>query len=276
MSGPDRAAAGRSAMDEYRRRRALFVAERADRRTRAALLAAGSAAAAAAVFVLLGLALELSTGGLVRLGLAAAVVVLVVAAVRFYRIPPEIEAWRRDAAAERRTARALDRLARAGYTVLHDRSTPESAGNIDHMIIGPSGVWVVETDAHRGTVRQNSAGLWVGQVPLRARLGLVAWTGEQVSAQLLADLPEGWQLSAQTVIAFAHADVPGGLALVDGVLLLPASGVAEYVLSAGVVLRPLDVAMLVDVAERALPAYEVAGPPPTWSALARLRALRRR
>ncbi|MDT3446621.1 MULTISPECIES: nuclease-related domain-containing protein [unclassified Pseudofrankia] len=263
-------------MAEYQRRRALYAAEREDRRVRAAVLAGVAAACAVLAVVLVGFALHLSAVTLVRAGIAVALVVLAAATVRFYRVPPEIEAWRQDAGAERHTARVLDRLTRAGYTVLHDRSTAESAGNIDHLIIGPSGVWVVETDAHRGPVRENSAGVWVGKAPLRARLGLVAWTGERVSAALLAELPDGWQLQAQTVLAFARADVPGGLALVDGVLLLPASGVAEYVLSAGVVLRPLDVAMLVDVVERVLPAYQVTGPPPTWSALSRLRGLRRR
>jgi hypothetical protein len=263
-------------MAEYRRRRALYTAERDDRRVRAAVVAGVTTGGCALVVVLAGLALHLSAITIVRAALAVALVVLGAAAVRFYRIPPEIEAWRQDADAERHTARVLDRLTRAGYTVLHDRSTAESAANIDHLIIGASGVWVVETDAHGGPVRENSAGVWVGKAPLRARLGLVAWTGEQVSAALLAELPDGWQLQAQTVLAFARADVPGGLALVDGVLLLPAAGVAAYVLSAGVVLRPLDVAMLVDVVERVLPAYQVAGPPPGWSALAKLRGLRRR
>jgi hypothetical protein len=263
-------------MAEYRRRRALYVAEREDRRARAAITAGSAALGAALVVVLIGLVAHGSASVLVRAAFATALFVLAVAAARFFRIPPEIESWRRDAAAERRTARALDRLNRAGYTVLHDRSTSDTAGNIDHLIIGASGVWVVETDAHRGPVRSSGAGVWAGKAPLRARLGLVAWTGEQVSAALLAELPEGWQLQAQTVLAFARADVPGGLALVEGVLLLPAGGVAEYVLSAGVVLRPLDVAMLVDVARRVLPAYEVTGPPPTWSPLAKLRSLRRR
>jgi hypothetical protein len=262
-------------MAEYHRRRALYAAERDDRRTRAAILAGVAAAAAVAAVVLVGLAAHASGGDLARYGAGAGAAVLLAAAGWYYRIPPEIDAWRRDAAAERRTARALDRLARAGYTVLHDRSTDESAGNIDHLVLGASGVWVVETDAHRGEVRAGGAGAWVGRAPLRARIGLVAWTGEQVSTALLGELPDGWQLEAQTVLAFDRARVPDGLALVDGVLLLPAAGVAEYVLSAGVVLRPLEVAILVDTAQRVLPAYEVLSPPRS-SPLAKLLHLARR
>jgi hypothetical protein len=215
------------------------------------------------------------TGTMVRYGVGTALVALLAVAAWFYRIPPEIESWRRDAAAERRTARALDRLARAGYTVLHDRATPDAGGNVDHLVIGASGVWVVETDSHKGTVHTSGAGIWVGKAPLRARLGLVVWISEQVSQTLLAELPEGWQLEAQTMVAFDRATVPGALALVDGVLLLPAKGVAEYVLSAGVMLKPLDVAMLVDAAQRVLPAHEAMSSPKT-SPLTRLRALGRR
>jgi len=160
--------------------------------------------------------------------------------------------------------------------VLHDRALADSAGNIDHLVIGPSGAWVIETDAHQGPIRQNPAGVWAGKVPLRAMLGLVAWMGEEATAQLLGELPQGWELEVQPVVAFARAEVPAGLALVEGVLLLPATGVADYVLSAGMVLRPIDVAMLVDVAERAFPAYEVSGPPPSWPTRSRLRGLLRR
>jgi hypothetical protein len=263
-------------MAEYQRRRQLYTAERGDRLSRTAAFAGGGAAAAAVVAALLALAVGLSIPTQIRVGVVIFLGVLAVVAVRFFQTPPEIEAWRLDAEAERRTARALDRLLRAGYTVLHDRSFADSAGNIDHLVIGASGVWVIETDAHRGPVRQNTAGVWAGKVPLRARLGLVSWTGDEVTSQLIAELPNGWQLQAQAVVAFARADIPNGLALVDGVLLLPAAGVADYVLSAGVVLRPLDVAMLVDVAERVFPPYEVSGPPPAWSALSRLRGLRRR
>jgi Nuclease-related domain len=262
-------------MAEYQRRRQLYAAERRDTVARTAVLGGG-------VILLVSVVVAMLTtfagaGVLTTVRLVGATVVLVGAGAlaRYYRLPTEIESWREDAEAERRTARALDRLARAGYTVMHDRRLPDSAGNVDHLIIGPSGAWVVETDAHRGQYRQNRAGPWVGKVPLRPMLGLVTWMSEEITNHLVQDLPEGWQLEAQPVVAFARAEVPQGLALLDGVLLLPAAGVAEYILSAGVVLKPLDVAMLVDVAERTFPPYPVPGPPPP-STLSRLRGLLRR
>ncbi|AEH11748.1 MULTISPECIES: nuclease-related domain-containing protein [Protofrankia] len=260
-------------MAEYLRRRELYVAERKDRLARAVVTAAVVAALTVAAVSVFGAVVGLSALVVLQMVLGAVLVVLAVAAARFLRSPSEIESWRHDAEAERRTARALDRLVRAGYTVLHDRALADSAGNVDHLVIGPSGVWVVETDAHRGPLRQNRAGLWAGKMPLRAMLGLVAWMGEEVTSHLVADLPEGWQLQAQPVVAFSRAELPHGLALLDGVVLLPAAGVADYILTAGVVLKPLDVAILVDVAERALPPYPVDGPAPTWPAMSRLRGI---
>ena len=263
-------------MAEYLRRRQLYAAERGDRKRRAIVTAVACAVGAGLLAALLGLLFDLATGALIRFVVLVVAIVLAVAAARFFRIPPEIQAWRADAEAERRTARALDRLSRAGYTVLHDRQLADSAGNIDHLVIGPSGAWVIESDAHQGPLRQNSAGVWAGKVPLRAMLGLVAWTGEAATAQLVAELPPGWQLEAQPVVAFTRTEVPNGMALVDGVLLLGVSSVADYILSAGVVLRPIDVALLADVAERVFPPYEVTGPPPSWPTRSRLRGLLRR
>lgn len=264
-------------MADYERRKQLYVAERADRNRRAGVTAALAAVVVGAAAGLVAAVCGVGGATAIRAGTAGALVVLVVAAVRFYRMPPEVEALREDARAERHTARALDRLVRAGYTVLHDRALPESGANIDHLIVGPSGVWLVETDSHRNAVRQNQSGqLWAGKIPLRAVINLVRWLSEEVTRVLSVELP-AWDLEVQPVVAFARADLAGGMAVVDGfVVLLPSAGVADYVLSAGIVLKPLDVALLVAAAERVFPPYEVNGPPPSRPPLFRLRGLLRR
>ncbi|MGF7234780.1 MAG: nuclease-related domain-containing protein [Frankia sp.] len=263
-------------MAEYVRRRQLFVAERKDTSARAATIGGIVAFAVGIGIAVLATVAGATLFTTIRLAFLGIIAIGVAALVRFYRSPIEIETWREDAEAERRTARALDRLVRAGYTVLHDRKLSDTAANVDHLVIGSSGAWIIETDAHRGPLWQNKAGLWAAKVPLRPMLGLVSWMGEEVTSQLVADLPEGWQLEVQPVVAFDRAELPHGLLLIEGVVLLPASGVADYILSAGVVLKPLDVAMLVDVAERAFPPYPVSEPPPTWPALSRLRGILRR
>jgi hypothetical protein len=59
-----------------------------------------------------------------------------------FRPSPDAVAWRRGAAGERRTARLLDPLERRGWAVLHDLAVPGSRANLDHLVIGPGGVFV--------------------------------------------------------------------------------------------------------------------------------------
>lgn len=63
--------------------------------------------------------------------------------------PAHIENWRRGFEGERRTARALAPLRRCGFTLLHDLPDRQrrdgSAGNLDHIVVGPSGVFLLDS-----------------------------------------------------------------------------------------------------------------------------------
>jgi Nuclease-related domain len=52
--------------------------------------------------------------------------------------------WRRQAAAQRRTAGALAQLEQEGWLVLHDIALPGWSASLDHLVIGPTGAWAVE------------------------------------------------------------------------------------------------------------------------------------
>jgi hypothetical protein len=62
-----------------------------------------------------------------------------------FKPSPEAVAWRQGAAGERRTARLLDPLERHGWAVLHDLALPDSRANVDHLAIGPGGVFVIDS-----------------------------------------------------------------------------------------------------------------------------------
>jgi hypothetical protein len=82
----------------------------------------------------------------IALGLASSVVSAA------YRPRQSTEAWRIGAEGERRTARLLQELP-SSYRVLHDLEMPRSKANIDHIVIGPSGVFTVETKSYRTGVQ---------------------------------------------------------------------------------------------------------------------------
>ncbi len=62
------------------------------------------------------------------------------------------KSWRIGAEGERKTASYLAGLEEAGFIVRHDRRVPGYGGNVDHIAVGPTGVWVVETKSYRGRV----------------------------------------------------------------------------------------------------------------------------
>jgi hypothetical protein len=75
---------------------------------------------------------------------------LMVAAYTLLDPPGYIAKWRLGAAGERRTAKALRPLLRKGWTVTHDVQRVHE--NFDHVLVGPPGVFLLETKARAGTV----------------------------------------------------------------------------------------------------------------------------
>jgi hypothetical protein len=99
-----------------------------------------------------------------------------------FRPSPDARAWRRGAAGERRTARLLGPLERQGWVVLHDLAIPGSRANIDHLAIGPGGVYVIDSKQYRGRLQLDpSWRLWHGRYPLASILRAVSFEADQAA-----------------------------------------------------------------------------------------------
>jgi Nuclease-related domain len=81
------------------------------------------------------------------------------------RPDPDPARWLRGAQGEVATARLLSRLPRR-FVVLHDRHAPGSRGNLDHIVIGPSGVWVVDSKVRQARLRIHRGQVWAGEYPI--------------------------------------------------------------------------------------------------------------
>jgi hypothetical protein len=66
--------------------------------------------------------------------------------------PQSVRAWGEGARGERAVAAALAAVAGRGVVVLHDRRVPGTRSNIDHVAVGPSGVFVVDAKRRRARV----------------------------------------------------------------------------------------------------------------------------
>jgi hypothetical protein len=75
---------------------------------------------------------------------------VVVMAMWVWDDPPEhVARWGRGASGEERTGKELHKLARDGWSVEHDRQMGKY--NLDHIAVGPSGRYLIETKTTTGT-----------------------------------------------------------------------------------------------------------------------------
>jgi hypothetical protein len=99
--------------------------------------------------------------------------------------PQTTQAWAQGARGEEELAESLAGV--SGVRVLNDRGVPGRQGNIDHLVVGPGGVFVVDAKAHQGMVRiRDRGGLF--RTELRLYVGRRDWS------QLAEDM--GWQVAA--------------------------------------------------------------------------------
>jgi hypothetical protein len=130
-----------------------------------------------------------------------------------FRISAEAGAWRRGARGERRTARRLCPLVRAGWTVLHDLAIPGSRANGDHLLIGPPGVFLVDSKAWHGTITLAVDGsAWHNGHPLDKTLATVSWEAQQLATALGAPV--------FPMLCVHDTQVPWGEVYVDNVPVL--------------------------------------------------------
>jgi hypothetical protein len=179
-----------------------------------------------------------------RLGLVLGVLAAVATGwgLRF-RPSPEAVAWRQGAAGEQRTARLLAELEQQGWVVLHDLAIPGSQANLDHLVIGPSGVFVIDSKHYRGRLQRDPSGrLWHGRYPLAPTLQAVSFEADR-AAQVLAD-PQ----VVVPIVAVHGAHVPWGKVVIQGVPVVSARCLPRMLRALPTVLPPERVAGLADQA----------------------------
>jgi hypothetical protein len=139
--------------------------------------------------------------------------------------PAHIENWKTGADAERRTEKTLRALEREGWHAVHD--LPTAFGNIDHVVIGPGGVFALDTKEPQGRVsvdgeivrvsrRANPRGTYTDAKMATAARG-AAWGLSREIADILGRAPWVhaaivlWSPFEQRVlegkqVAFVHGD----------------------------------------------------------------------
>ena len=218
---------GGSAQAEYQRRRAVEHAAW----TRILPWRATAALAAGLVGWLAATLLSLPTPA--RALLAGAALAAAWWRLRFHP-SPETLAWQRGAAGERHLARLLAPLEAHGWTVLHDLAVPRSTANLDHLVVGPPGVFAIDAKHYAGPLHLTHDGqLWHGRYPLAAALSATRWAADKVQATLGAP-----DVDVVPIVAVVGAPVPFGQVTVNGVPVVAAGSLPSMLRALPPVLAP--------------------------------------
>ncbi len=127
--------------------------------------------------------------------------------------PQSTAAWAYGANGESALGKQLDPLRNEGIAVLHDRRIPGSKANIDHIVIAPAGVFVIDAKNYKGEVQRiDRSGLFATDYRLyvgrRDQTRLVGGMAKQVVAvrAVLGSALAGVPLTQ--VICFVSGDFP--------------------------------------------------------------------
>lgn len=163
----------------------------------------------------------------VRIASLASVLVGAGFAVALLRLPFESLVWAKGAEGERRAAAYVEPLLDAGFIVLNNRRIPGGRGDIDHIVIGPTGIFPIETKNWSGRVEIRNDRLFVGSHDR-------TWVLEQVYREALAvQLALGEELTARRVtvvpIICALGGVSGSQRVASGVHVTDGRSLARLV-----------------------------------------------
>jgi hypothetical protein len=164
-----------------------------------------------------------------QLGLTVAVLAGIFDAIIRSRSSAASSAAGLTTSAQRRTKRELARLERSGYRSLHIRSIPGSDEVIDHLLIGPTGVYAIDSEQwdKRLPVRtKNARQLWHGPFSQRDRLEHARWEAAQAS-RLLSDAL-GEPINVRPAMAVYGPAIPWGVATIRDVDVLSGDRLRKY------------------------------------------------
>jgi hypothetical protein len=194
-----------------------------------------------------------------RTGVTAAVLAAIADAVYRSRTTASMPPGVHLSGAQKRTQRQLAHMERAGYRALHSRPIPGSREFIDHFVVGPTGVYAIDSEAwdkHLPVRTKNARQLWHGPFSKKDRLEHARWEAKQASDRLSAEL--GTQIYVRPAMAVYGPQIPWTVATIRDVDVFSGARLRKYLRrNAGMKERPklgaADIEQVYAAAARVLP-----------------------
>lgn len=119
--------------------------------------------------------------------------------------------------------------------------------HVDHVVVGPAGIFAVETKFWRGRVTLEEGHLLVdGQLPSRSPIAQVLKEAKAVRSELEK---KGWKRSVTPVLAFASDTFASTIAELNGVVVINSNQLKDSFNTERIVFQPLELDRLVRIME---------------------------
>jgi len=170
-----------------------------------------------------------------QLAVTFAAIVAIIDTIYQARTMAMIPAAARVSSAQRRTKRRLYLARASGYLAVHARGIPGTDSIIDHLVIGPGGVYALDSERwdRRLPVRTvaSSGGasgqvLYHGPLSQKDRLAHVRWEAAQARSLLSREL--GRTITVQPAMVIYGPTVPWAVASVRGVDVFGGRSIGKY------------------------------------------------
>jgi len=123
---------------------------------------------------------------------------------------PIVARWGQGAAGEELVGQVVDGLRPSGWCALHDVNL--GRGNIDHVLIGPAGIFTIETKSHRGRINSDM---------IEGKMLKQAYAEAKAIERITG-------LHTEPLLVFSNAYLTRAVSKHNGVLVLPARMLAGH------------------------------------------------
>jgi len=200
-----------------------------------------------------------------QLGLTLAVLAVIADTIYRSRRPSSRKV--RMTGAQRRTRRQLAKLDRAGYRAMHASPIPDSEDQIDHLVVGPAGVFAIDSEDwdKRLIVRTKSGRqLWHGPFSKKDRLEHALWEAQRAADLLSGEV--GKPVTVRPAMAVYGPKIPWDVATIRDVDVFSGSRLRRYLRrrARNGDVRPLtedEIERIFKAANRAFPHHLSSGSP---------------
>ncbi len=184
---------------------------------------------------------ELSTtqAGFLFLALAVFIAVFIGWSAR------RLRSFLKGAEGEEKVARVLSFLP-ASHTVFNDLELEEQGADFDHVVVAPSGIYVIETKNWRGDITfENGMVLYNGQIPNRAPLAQVKEAAVHLAEHLVVARCQ--IVPIYPILCFVDNSLQCGLSNIDGVEICTDTNLYERFETSSA--NPLETTVLAAITE---------------------------